>query len=147
MFRLGLRKLRRKTRQFLLRDRAGFGNGEKIVRGAIVGDRALGAEHLRAQILKPILEENLRALLRFGLRARLPRDIIVYQRIGDLRRLRRRMALVRDADRIGEPVALHRQPAEQGADRALAPDRVRSEERRVGNEWVSSCNSRWSQYS
>src|SRR3546814_7992557 len=69
------------------------------------------------------------------------------QRIGDLRRLRRRMALVRDADRIGEPVALHRQPAEQGADRALAPDRVRSEERRVGNEWVSSCNSRWSQYS
>src|SRR3546814_6746088 len=49
IFRLGLRKLRRKTRQFLLRDRAGLGNGEKIVRGAIVGDRALGAEHLRAR--------------------------------------------------------------------------------------------------
>src|SRR3546814_6552440 len=75
MFRLGLRKLRRKTRQFLLRNRAGLGNGEKIVRGAIVGDRALGAEHLRAQILKPFLEENLRALRRLGLGARLPRDI------------------------------------------------------------------------
>src|SRR3546814_9878300 len=93
---------------------------------AIVGDRALGAEHLRAQILKPFLEENLRALRRLGLGARLPRDIIVDPRIGDLRRLRRRMALVRDADRIGEPVALHRQPAEQGAARALAP--ARSEE-------------------
>src|SRR3546814_19954566 len=36
IFRLGLCELRREARQFLLRHRAGFGNGEEIVCGAIV---------------------------------------------------------------------------------------------------------------
>src|SRR3546814_15628255 len=29
---------------------------------------------------------------------------------------------------------------------ALAPQRIRSEERRVGKEWVSTCRYRWSPY-
>src|SRR3546814_12946217 len=34
-----------------------------------------------------------------------------------------------------------------GSERRAAPDRViRSEERRVGKEWVSTCRSRWSPY-
>jgi hypothetical protein len=94
------------------------------VRGAIISDCALGTDHLRAKILKPLLKKPARPMRRLGLRSDLPRYIIVDQRIGDLRRLHRRGALERNADRIGEPVALHRQPVQQRTDRALAPDQV-----------------------
>src|SRR3546814_20728417 len=37
-------------------------------------------------------------------------------------------------------------PAQSGADRAFAVPHLRSEERRVGKECVSTCRSRWSPY-
>src|SRR3546814_17545611 len=95
--------------------------------------------------LQPFRVEDRLHLSEAGVRILVDQHIIIFSPVADLARralhpARDHLIAVRAPGAQPSPQLLHRRRQDEDA------DDVRSAERRVGKEWVSTCRYRWSSY-